>query len=120
MSNVSISQRATNSYHGTILPGGTLSSEIDLHGVTKFGLIAIDNFVSGTLAFKVSDKSDADGGIYVDLLKVDASRVTTSAVANKFAISSDVLTPLAAYRYVRLETGAAQTNGTAFKLVTKV
>lgn len=121
-SNVLVSGSRTGIVYGTILAGGTLSQEIDLGEWTLAGLIAETSMVNGTLTFQVSSKPDAEGGTYVDL-RGDQNAVYNpagGAVSGTFALNtSAVMAALTAYRYVKIKSSIAQTNGVRFALPVK-
>jgi len=107
-----------NQAQGTILAGGTLSSEINLLGYTYFGLQATTSSVNGTLGFMVSNKSDADGGVYRPLTNNLGVPVAVTAPSGQFSISGDALTALKGYQFMRISS-TAQTNGLALVLTMK-
>lgn len=113
-----------NTVYGTILAGGTLSSQFDLQGYNALGLIVLDNSVNGTLNFRVSDLPDVNaipgqpGGVYRTLYGSNGAAVALTINSGQGAISSDALTPLKGYRYVRVQS-TAQTNGLALMLTLK-
>jgi hypothetical protein len=107
-----------NQVTGTILAAGTLSSQFDTQGYTVAGLIALDTSVNGTLNFRVSDKADADGGVYRLLYGSAGVAVAVTAPSGQFAITADSLTPLKGYRYVRVAS-TAQTTGLALVMTLK-
>lgn len=113
-----------NTIYGTILAGGTLSSEFNLQGYQLAGLIALSNSVNGTLGFMVSDRPDVatipgqPGGVYRDLYKNDGTTVQITAPSGQFGISSEFLLPLVGYQFVRVKT-TAQTNGLSLMLSIK-
>ncbi len=114
-----LSQGGINSnWTGTILPTGTLSSQIDTSGLSVLGLI-IRNMTAGTLTAMVSDKPDAESGVFLDLKDNAGANVVLAHGSGAFAVSSVALEPLAAYRYVRIKASAGQTTGAEVVLVMK-
>jgi hypothetical protein len=109
---------STNQVTGTILATGTLSSEFNLMGYNLVGIQALGASVNGTLGFMVSDKPDASGGVYRTLYGPTGTPVTITAPSGQFALSSDALTPLNGYQYIRVSS-SAQTNGLALRLSLK-
>ena len=59
MSNVLVSGSNYNLLYGTILPGGTLSNEIDLGEYNTLGMFTSSDLILGTLTFMVSPLPDA-------------------------------------------------------------
>lgn len=107
-----------NTYQGTILPTGTLSSEFNVQGYSLMGLQALDTSVNGTLGFMVSDKNDEHGGVYRTLYNGLGVPVAVTAPSGQFAISSDALTPLKGYQFIRVSS-TAQTAGLSLILSVK-
>lgn len=117
MSNVMVSGSNYNLLKGTILAGGTLSSEIDLGEYNVMGLLTSSTLILGTLTFMVSALPDAQGGGYTTLLKADGTdAVSIGPVSANKAFSAVVLAPLFPYRYIRLKTSSTQTNGVALSI----
>ena len=115
---MSIQSPYYNQLYGTILATGTLSSQFDTQGYQIAGLIALDNSVNGTLNFRVSDKPDSEGGVYRTLYGSNGSAVAVTINSGQGGISSDALTPLKGFRYVRVQS-TAQTNGLSLCLTLK-
>lgn len=111
-----LSERRALTYRGTILPTATLSSELDLAGASAVGLIVTTSMTLGTLGFMVSDKPDAQSGVYRDLKGSDGANVAVGPVSGTFAVSGAVLAALKGYRYVRIKTSSAQASGLAVEL----
>lgn len=107
-----------NTIYGTILPAGTLSSEFNVQGYSLYGLQFLSNSVNGTLGFMVSDKSDANGGVYRTLYGSTGAAVAITVNSGQSAISSDALTPLKGYQFIRVSS-TAQTNGVQLMLSLK-
>jgi hypothetical protein len=116
-----------NTIYGTILPGGTLSTPFNIQGYSLLGLQALDSSVNGTLGFMVSDKTDvpdeitpplSPAGVYRTLYTGAGVPVAVTAPSGQFAISSDALTPLKGYQFIRV-TSTAQTNGLSLVLSLK-
>jgi hypothetical protein len=107
-----------NQIIGTINAAGTLSSEFNIQGYPLLGLIALSNSVNGTLGFMVSDKPDAQGGVYRVLYNNAGAAIAITAPSGQFAISSEYLLPLAGYQYVRVSS-SAQTTGLSLTLTLK-
>jgi hypothetical protein len=117
MGNVMVAGSNFNLLRGTILAGGTLSSEIDLGEYNTTGLITSASLILGTLTFMVSALPDAQGGGYTTLLKSDGTAaISIGPVSANKAISAITLAPLFPYRYIRLSTSSVQTNGVALLL----
>lgn len=115
---MSLQTPLNNTIYGTVLPAGTLSSEFNLQGYSLLGLITLTNSVLGTLGFMVSDKGDANGGVYRTLVGSNGAAVTLGPVTGQFGMSSDALTPLKGYQYIRIST-TAQTTGLSIMLSLK-
>lgn len=111
MSNVSISGSNFNLLSGTILAGGTLSSQFDLGEYNTCGLIMGSTLVNGTLSFMVSALPDAQGGVYVPLLKSDGTEVSIGPISGAKAISAIALAPLFPFRFIRIKSNVSQTGG---------
>lgn len=110
---------AFNTIIGTVVAGGTLSNEINLADFGQSaGLITLTSATSAAVTFMVSDKPDSDSGVYVDL-KDAAGNYSLGTQAGLFAVSGELLKPLAPYRFVRVKFGSAQTTGLRFTFVTK-
>lgn len=116
-----------NTVYGTILAAGTLTETFNLQGYSLAGIQALDSSVNGTLSFLVSDKTDvpaeivppnAPAGVFRTLYTGAGVPVTVTAPVGQFAISSDALTPLKGYQFIRI-TSTAQTNGLALMLSLK-
>ena len=116
-----------NTVYGTILTNGTLSNTINLQGYSLAGIQALGSSVNGTLGFLVSDKTDvpseivpplAPAGVFRTLYTGAGVPVTVTAPSGQFAISSDALTPLKGYQFIRV-TSTAQTNGLLLMLSLK-
>lgn len=107
---------------GTIAAGGTLTSEIDLGEWSLTGLISDGNALTGTLTFQVSAFSDNDSVYaenYVDVRNSDGSALSVTIAANRAIKGIDIIQALQPYRYVKIKTSAAQTNGAKFYLPVK-
>ena len=112
MSNVLVSGSNYNLLYGTILPGGTLSNEIDLGEYNTLGMFTSSDLILGTLTFMVSPLPDAQGGGYTTLLKSDGTAaISIGPISGNKAISAITLAPLFPYRFIRLQTSSTQTNG---------
>jgi hypothetical protein len=113
-----------NTIYGTILAGGTLSSEFNLQGYQLSGLIARSNSVNGTLGFMVSDLPDvpsrpgAAAGVYRTLYNNAGAAIAITAPSGQWGISSEYMLPLVGYQYVRVSS-TAQTTGLALTLILK-
>ena len=121
---MSLQTPLNNTVNGTILAGGTLTSEMNIQGYTLIGLMATTSSVNGTLGFQVSDKPtvpvspDQTPGVYRTLYTNLGVPVSVTAPSGAFAISSDALTPLKGYQYVKVSS-TAQTTGLAITLILK-
>jgi hypothetical protein len=113
-----------NTIYGTILAGGTLSSEFNVQGYALLGLIATSNSVLGTLGFMVSDLPDVPyrpgtpAGVYRSLVGSNGVAVAVGPVSGQFGLSSEALLPVKGYQYIRVST-TAQTTGLALTLILK-
>lgn len=105
-------------FNGTINAGGTLSNEIQIGEATCFGLVVPAGATSSAFGWYVSDRSDADGGVYVPLYNASGA-ISHGTRSGGFAIDSISLQVLEGHRFVRLQTGSAQTSGIAFRLFGK-
>lgn len=90
------------------------SSEIATYGI--IGLI-VPSLESTDITFKVNTESGV--GDYALLKDIDGSAITISATTGGFALSSDELTHLAAYRWIKIVLSAAQSQRRVFKWVCK-
>lgn len=111
--------QAFNLLVGTILPNGTLTSEIDMREFSIQGAIATTSMTNGTLTFQVSPSSDADGGTYVDVKASDGTTVSLGPLSGTYALKGTDLEFLAPYHYVKIKTSVAQATGLQFKLPVK-
>ncbi len=113
-----------NQVQGTILPNGTLSSQFDVQGYSLMGLQSLSNSVNGTLGFMVSTEGDTPNPPgsastpYRTLYNGAGVPYTITAPSGQFAISSDALTPLKGYQFIRVSS-TAQTNGLSLVLTLK-
>lgn len=123
MSNQMIIGHNYNLLRGTILGGGTLSPEIDTMEFSLLGLIANTAMVACTLSFQVSANSDNDAAPntsnYVDVKDNTGTVISFGPLSNTFALSGDQLAFLAPYRYIKIKSAVAQTNGVALLLPAK-
>lgn len=122
MSNVMLAGRNYNLLRGTILAGGTLSAEIDLMEFSLIGVIANTNMVNSTLTAYVSAYSDLDSvnaANWVAVKDNSGNALTWGPLANMFALSSEKLAFLAPYRYIKIGSAVAQTNGVLLLLPVK-
>ena len=106
-------------FQGTILAGGTLTGEIDLGDVSLVGLMATTVPTNGTLNFQVSAFSDDNGqarGYYVDLYDDAGAAIAVTAPSARFGVSALVMAKLAGFRYVKIKSSPAQTNGLEIRL----
>ncbi len=121
---MSLQTPLNNTIYGTILAGGTLSSEFNVQGYSLLGLIALSNSVLGTLGFAVSDLPDVPyqpgkpTGVYRTLVGANGTPVAIGPVSGQFGLSSEALLPVKGYHYIRIST-TAQTNGAALALILK-
>ena len=108
-----------NQVIGTILAGGTLTAiPFDTQGYSLYGLYTNSSSVNGSLTFLVNGTLDTNSGNWKPLYNNAGARVSITAPSGQFAISSDALTPLKAYRYFYVES-TAQTNGLGLTLILK-
>ena len=106
-------------FNGTINAGGTLSNEIDLGDASYAGLIMTSTPVNGTITFQVAAFSDNHPTLgstvrYVDLYDDAGAIVSATLPSAKCAISSLIMAKVCGYRYVKIKTTPAQTNGLSF------
>lgn len=107
-------ERFYNAVQTTIPANGTITGIVDLMGYGVVGLIAETAFSVGTLYFDVAATA---AGEFHQLRRDDGTLVATGALSGTFALGADgVLKHLAAYRYVRIRTDAAQASGVTFRL----
>lgn len=104
-----------NQIYGTILAGGTLSSEFALQGYSVAGVMALDSSVNGTLGFRVSNKSDAQGGVYRPVYGSNGAAVALTINSGQGAVDTDALKTIRGYQYIRISS-SAQTNGLSLML----
>jgi hypothetical protein len=90
----------------TIALNGTASGEVDLEDCEILGLI-IPALDTTTLTFTVSATS---GGTFVALQSKALAALTISSGAGAIAVSSDDLSGLRGYRFVKIVAGSAQTS----------
>lgn len=116
MGNTRLSERHAENIAASIAANETTSGAIDLRGYVILGLIATSAMISGNLAFQVSDALD---GTYVDVEDSSGSAVSLGAFSGTFALKADDLAFLAPYRYLKIVSSVAQTNGVSFILPVK-
>lgn len=109
---MSLQTPLNNTVYGTILPGGTLSSEFNIQGYSLYGVQFLSASVNGTLGFMVSDKPDAQGGVYRPLYTALGVPVAVTAPSGVGAISGDAFSSLRPFQYIRVSS-TAQTLGLA-------
>ncbi len=113
-----------NQITGTILAGGTLSSEFFVQGYSLMGLMAMSNSLLGTLGFMVSNLPDVPNipgtptGVYRTLIGSNGAAVAVAVPSGQWAMSSEAMTPVKGYQYIRISS-TAQTNGLALVLTLK-
>jgi hypothetical protein len=106
-------------FQGTILAGGTLTSEIDLSDASIHGLIVV-GMAAGTLSFQVSPFSETDPNnsshaVYVDLRDDDGTLVSAGGTGNT-TVDMQTMAKVSVYRYLKIKSDVAQTNGVKFYL----
>lgn len=106
-------------FQGTILAGGTLSEEIDLGDASLAGLLFTSTPANGTLSFQVAAYSDNHASLsstirYADLYDDAGATVAATLPSALCAISTLVTAKIAGYRYVKIKSSVAQTNGLSF------
>jgi hypothetical protein len=102
-------------FQGTILAGGTLSSEINLSDASLFGLIVV-GAAGGTLSFQVSPYPDGHAeALYVSVTDQDGAAVSAPGSGN-FAVDMQTMAKVSTYRYLKIKSSVAQTNGVKFYL----
>lgn len=118
-----LAEARTNLFQGTINAGGTLTNEIRLDGFSVIGLISDANLVNGTITFQVSAYSDNDSSHssnYVDLKDDTGTTVSVGPTGTQIAVGTDkIVQALSAFRYVKIKTSVAITNGCLFYLPSK-
>ena len=90
----------------TIAINGLTSGAVDLEDCEILGLI-IPTLISANLTFTVCDTL---AGTYVALKSKGAAALSITATTGDFAVSSDDLTGLRGYRFVKIVADAAQTT----------
>ena len=96
---------------------GSTSSVADVEGYAICGLL-IPTLDSANLTFTVCNTSD---GTFQTVKDKDASAHQVAAATGNFALSSDDLTPLAGYRYIKIVADASQDSAErTFTFVLKV
>ena len=93
----------------TIAQNGTESGQVDLEGFAISGLI-IPTITTGNVTFKVSN---SDSGTDYVLKDEDGNTITIVATTGNFAVASDFLSCLDAYRYVKI-VAATQASAVSF------
>ena len=94
----------------------TISAAVDLGGCELIGLI-LPTIITGDVTFTVCDTL---AGTYVALKAKGGTALTITAGTGNFAVASDDLAPLAAYRFVKIVTAGTQTSNVTFKFIVKV
>ena len=106
-------------FRGTILAGGTLSSEFDLGGMDVVGLKVNSTPTNGTLSFQVSSVGDDGTNVtYRDLYSAGAV-LSFTAPSSPFALGSVEMAPLLAFRYLKVKSSVTQTNGLSLVFIAK-
>lgn len=100
----------------TYLTDDDLSDAISIRGHAITGLL-IPTIDSGSITFMVSDTKTST---YYTLNDKDGTAITITAGTGGFAVSTDDLTPLAAYRFIKVKTSVAQTADREFTFILKV
>jgi len=100
----------------TVSTDDDLSSYVTIRGHAIVGLI-IPTIDAANLTFYVANTS---GGTYYQVKDKDGSAITITASTGGFAVSTDDLTPLAAYRFIKIATSVAQTADRTFTFLLKV
>jgi hypothetical protein len=109
-------------FQGTILAGGTLSPEIDIGDASVITMMLTTVPTNGTLTFQVAARSDNDsqfgsgaagGGQirYVDLYDDAGALVSVTAPSSRYAVSAVKMAPLIGFRFIKIKSTPAQTNG---------
>lgn len=115
--NVSSRGGIYNQFNGTIVTGGTISNTIDLGDASNVaGMIFPGSVVYGSLTFQVSHLI---GGPFVTVMDTDGTDFDLGPRSGGFAISSDDMSFLMPFRYLRVKTSVAQTNGLVFYVTTR-
>jgi hypothetical protein len=93
-----------------------LSEAINIQGHAITGLLvpALD---SCNLTFMVSDE---EAGTYLLLKDKDGNAITLTVTTGQMAISTDDLTPLASYSFIKVKTSVGQSTDRDFVFVIKV
>lgn len=116
---MSLQTPLNNQAVGTILAGGTLTAlPFDTQGYSLYGLYTNTSSVNGTMSFLVNGTLDPNTANWKTLYNGAGAQVAFTAPSGQWAISSDVLTPLKAYRYFYI-VSTAQTNGLQLTLMLK-
>lgn len=103
---------------GSLPPSGTLTGPIDLAEYTEFGLVGVGSLTPTTLFFRAGVTVDGPHARIKDASGNDAS-ITVAGSAGVIAVSGAALTFLKPFRYVRIETSAAQSGGYIFNIWAK-
>ena len=90
-----------------IASGDTESAVADLGNRAIVGLL-IPTLDNGSLTFKVSNEP---GGTYYTVKDKAAAAHTIVAATGLFAVTSDDLTEISGYRYIKIVSATAQTGG---------
>jgi len=93
----------------------THSKIVDLKDVAVVGLI-LPTIVTGDVTFEVTHDPSVTP---VALKAKDGTALTITAGTGGFAVNTDDLAPLAAYRYVRVVTAGTQTSDVTFRFIVK-
>lgn len=93
-----------------------LSEAINVHGHAITGLL-VPVLDTCSLTFYASDEED---GTYYQVKDKDGNAITLTVGTGNMAISTDDLTPLAAYRFIKIKTSAIQTVDRIFTFAMKV
>lgn len=100
-------------FRGTILAGGTLSNVIDISDAVLAGLIIETSAVNGTLTFQTAPTAD---GTYQTIKDKEGADEAVTLASGTSAISGVHLNFLMPFRFIRIKSSVAQTNGLSFVL----
>ena len=98
-----------------IASGGTASAVADIGNKTICGLL-IPALDSGSLTFQVSNEP---GGTFYTVKDKAAAAHTIAAATGAFAVTSDDLTEVSGYRYIKIVSVTQQTAARTFIWVLK-
>jgi hypothetical protein len=102
-----ITAHRSSQLFGTINASGTATQVLRIDDFTLIGLQATTSMTAGTLTFSAGYVDGTLGTVRTGT----GATLSIGALSGTWSLSADELSFLAPYRYVRIFTSSAQTNG---------